>query len=201
MWNQRYSIEEYAYGTEPNDYLVAMSDQLPKGKVLCLAEGEGRNAVWLAEQGHDVTAVDFSEVGLRKAKKLAKLRGVNIKTIHANLEDFDIGNQHWDAIVSIFAHMPSAMRMDLHKRCTTGLKIGGVFLLEAYTPFQLEYKTGGPATIDMMMDVSSLTAELVGLDFFHLQERIREVNEGLFHNGTGAVVQVLARKSRLIIRQ
>ena len=85
MWNQRYSVEEYAYGTEPNDYLVAMSDQLPKGRVLCLAEGEGRNAVWLAEQGHDVTAVDLSEVGLKKAKKLAKLRGVNIKMVHANL--------------------------------------------------------------------------------------------------------------------
>ena len=196
MWNQRYSLEAYAYGTEPNDYLVAMSDQLPKDRILCLAEGEGRNAVWLAEQGHDVTAVDLSEVGLEKAKKLAKLRKVNIKTVHADLNIFDIGCQQWGAIISIFAHMPADMRMNLHQRCVTGLKTGGVFLLEAYTPLQLEYRTGGPPTVDMMMDVPSLTTELAGLEFLHLQERIRKVNEGQYHNGTGAVVQVLASKLR-----
>ena len=103
MWDQRYSNETYAYGTEPNDFLLAMYNKLPTGKVLCLAEGEGRNAVWLAEQGLEVTAVDSSEVGLQKAKKLAKTRGVKINTVHADLADFKIKPNHWDLLCRFFA--------------------------------------------------------------------------------------------------
>lgn len=194
MWDQRYSRETYAYGTEPNDFLVSMFDKLPEGKVLCLGDGEGRNSVWLAEQGLDVTAVDLSEVGLAKANKLAKSRGVNITTVHKDLADFDIGVGQWDAIVSIFCHLPPILRTDVHHRCKLGLRKYGMLLLEAYTPPQLEYKTGGPPTVDMMMDARTLSDELSGLEFLHLQERIREVNEGEFHNGTGVVVQVLAKK-------
>ena len=194
MWDQRYSSEDYAYGTDANDFLVSMRDRLPVGRILCLAEGEGRNAVWLAEQGNDVTAVDASEVGLQKAKKLAKQRGVNITTIHADLADYDIGNQQWDAIISIFCHLPPGLRQDVHRRCVQGLRNGGVMLLEAYTPVQLEYKTGGPPSAEMMMDVQSLSRELIGLEFLHLQEKVREIHEGEFHNGPGAVVQALAKK-------
>ncbi|MCW8900864.1 MAG: class I SAM-dependent methyltransferase [Gammaproteobacteria bacterium] len=195
MWNQRYSTETYAYGIEPNDFLVSMLDKLPAGKVLCLGDGEGRNSVWLAEQGFDVTAVDLSEVGLAKANKLAKSRGVNITTAHQDLADFDIGVEQWDVIVSIFCHLPPTSRADVHRRCKMGLRQGGMLLLEAYTPLQLEYKTGGPATADMMMNVQSLSDEFIGMEFLHLQERIREVIEGKFHNGTGAVVQMLGKKS------
>lgn len=195
MWNERYSSETYAYGTEPNKFLTEMYDKLPSGRILCLGEGEGRNAVWLAELGYDVTAVDISEVGLLKARKLAKSRGVSIKTVHADLSEYEIKPRHWDVIVSIFCHLPPTLRENLHHRCVKGLSPGGVFLLEAYTPMQTEYKTGGPPSAEMMMDVQSLTSELGGLEFLHLQERVREVNEGVFHNGTGAVVQVFARKS------
>lgn len=194
MWDQRYSSEDYAYGTEANDFLVSMYDKLPTGNILCLAEGEGRNAVWLAEQGNQVTAVDASEVGLQKAKKLAKKHGVKITTVHADLADYDIGIQQWDAIISIFCHLPPDLRQDVHRRCVQGLLNEGVLLLEAYTPLQLEYKTGGPPTAEMMMDVQSLSRELISLEFLHLQEKVREIHEGKFHNGTGAVVQVLARK-------
>lgn len=194
MWDQRYSSEDYAYGTDANDFLASMRDKLPGGNMLCLAEGEGRNAVWLAEQGNKVTAIDASEVGLQKAKKLAKQRGVKIKTIHADLADYDIGNQQWDSIISIFCHLPPGLRQDVHRRCVQGLRSGGVMLLEAYTPLQLEYKTGGPPGADMMMDVQSLSRELLGLEFMHLQEKVREIHEGEFHNGAGAVVQALAKK-------
>ncbi|MES9862268.1 MAG: methyltransferase domain-containing protein [Candidatus Thiodiazotropha sp. LLP2] len=195
MWNERYSNEAYAYGIDPNTFLTAMYDKLASGKILCIGEGEGRNAVWLAEQGNSVTAVDISEIGLKKANKLAKSRGVTITTVHANLADFEIESRKWDAIVSIFCHLPPNLRHDIHRRCVEGLRPGGVFLLEAYAPLQLEYKTGGPSAVEMMMDVPSLTTELTGLEFIHLQERVREVNEGEFHNGAGAVVQVLAQKS------
>lgn len=102
MWNQRYSDDDYAYGTEPNDFLVSMSKQLSKGKMLCIGEGEGRNAVWLAQQGYEVTAVDSSEIGLHKAEKLAKSRGVNIKTVHADLSDIQVGNQHGIVLFQFF---------------------------------------------------------------------------------------------------
>ena len=110
MWNQRYSSEDYAYGTVANDFLVSMRDKLPDGKILCLAEGEGRNAVWLAEQENEVTAVDASEVGLQKAIKLAQKHEVKITIVHADLADYDIGIQQWDAIISIFCHLPLSSR-------------------------------------------------------------------------------------------
>ena len=194
MWNERYSSDRYAYGMAANDFLVSMNDRLPVGKILCLAEGEGRNAVWLAEQGNEVTAVDASDIGLQKADRLAKARGVEITSVHADLADYDIGTQQWDAIISIFCHLPPALRPDVHRRCVAGLRDNGMILLEAYTPSQLEYKTGGPPVAEMMMDMRSLRSELNGLKFLHLQECVREIHEGEFHNGPGAVVQALARK-------
>jgi len=194
MWDQRYSSDSYAYGTKPNDFLMELSGKLPGGKVLCLAEGEGRNAVWLAEKGYQVTAVDASDIGLQKADKLAKERGVEITTVHADLADYDIGTQQWDAIISIFCHLPPDLRQDVHRRCVKGLRDNGMILLEAYTPLQLEYKTGGAPVAEMMMDMQSLGSELIGLEFLHLQECVREIHEGEFHSGTGAVVQALAQK-------
>ena len=195
MWDQRYSSESYAYGTEPNDFLISMYDKLPSGRTLSLAEGEGRNATWLAKQGMEVTAVDASEVGLKKAHKLAKDSGVSITTLHADLMDFEIGSNRWDVIVSIFCHLPPDVRMVVHQKCVEGLRSGGMILLEAYTPKQLEYKTGGPSVSGMMMDSHTLKDELVGLELIYLKETVREIHEGEYHNGEGAVVQLLARKS------
>ena len=194
MWDQRYSSDTYAYGTEANEFLMSMLDKLPEGRVLCLGEGEGRNAVWLAQQGRQVTAVDSSKVGLEKARRLALARGVEITVALADLKDYPIESKNRDAIVSIFCHLPPRLRRDVHRRCVQGLRAGGMFLLEAYTPAQLQYGTGGPPTAEMMMDAESLCTELEGLEFMHMQELIREVHEGEFHNGPGAVVQVLARK-------
>ena len=194
MWNERYSSESYAYGTTANDFLVSMIDRLPVGKILCLAEGEGRNAVWLAQQGNEVTAIDASDVGLQKANRLAEERGVAITTVHADLADYDIGEQRWDAIISIFCHLPPGLRRDVHRHCVAGLRDDGMILLEAYTPLQLEYRTGGPPVAEMMMDAGSLSSELQGLKFLHLQECVRDIHEGEFHEGKGAVVQLLAMK-------
>src|SRR5919112_1168906 len=110
MWDERYSSEEYAYGTKPNRFLEAKVSFIPKGKVLSLAEGEGRNAVYLAKQGYSVTAVDASIVGLNKAGKLAEENGVVVELIHADLADYDLGEDEWDGIVSIFCPLPSPLR-------------------------------------------------------------------------------------------
>jgi SAM-dependent methyltransferase len=194
MWDQRYSGDSYVYGTEPNEFLVSMFDKLPDGNLLCLGEGEGRNAVWLAQRGFAVTAVDASAVGLQKAQRLAKQRGTTITTVCADLADFPIGHEKWDVIVSIFCHMPPDLRRDVHRRCAEGLRPGGVMLLEAYTPKQLDYKTGGPPNAEMMMDGRVLREELPSLEFQLLKECVREVREGELHHGTGAIVQMLAVK-------
>ena len=194
MWDERYSTEEYAYGKSPNKFLEENFRVIPKGHVLCLAEGEGRNAVFLAKQGYSVTAVDGSQVGLQKAKKLAEEHGVSIEVIHADLANFDIGQNRWEGIVSIFCPLPSALRKELHKKVVAGLKPHGVYLVEAYTPDQLKHGTGGGKSADSMTTKESLSLELKDLRFKHLLELERDVIEGIYHTGLGAVVQAIASK-------
>lgn len=195
MWDERYAGDDYVYGTEPNDYLKAQSDLFARGaRVLCLAEGEGRNAVYLAEQGLEVVAVDGSAVGLAKAERLARARGVVVETRTADLADFDLGQRQWDGIVSIFCHLPPAVRQALHRQVFDALKPGGLFVLEAYRPEQLLYKTGGPPRAEWMMTAEQLQQELKPLYFEQLQEMDRPVHEGSGHTGLGAVVQAVCVK-------
>lgn len=196
MWNQRYKEEEFAYGTEPNDFLKAEYSHIPKGgRVLCVAEGEGRNAVFLAKQGYEVTAVDQSDVGLQKAEKLALKNGVTIQTIVANLADFDFGNDTWDGIVSIAAHVPPELRKKLHAQVPNALHKDGIFLLEAFSLRQHEMDgVGGPPQKELLMSLNALEEELQGLEFIIAQEVEREIFEGKFHQGKSAVVQIIASK-------
>ncbi len=198
MWNSRYSEPGFAYGLEPNDFLRNEWSRIaPGGKVLCLAEGEGRNAVFLAKQGYDVTAVDLSLVGLKKAEQLAKEQGVSISTEHADLAGYDLGNEEWDGIVSIFAHVPPAVRFKLHNQMGDALKPGGYLILEAFTIRQLEMKgVGGPpeAMKDFFMALPELQKELAALRLLHAEELDRDISEGPCHQGPSAVVQILGYK-------
>jgi SAM-dependent methyltransferase len=196
MWDQRYGEPGYAYGTAPNDFLAAHAARyLPAaGDVLCLAEGEGRNAVFLAQLGFRVTGVDGSAVGLEKARHLAAKNGVEIQTVVADLGGFDLGVGRWDGVVSIWCHTPPALRARLHRAVVAALKPGGAFILEAYTPRQVLYGTGGPPTADLLMSLSGVRQELAGLDLIVARETLREIHEGKYHNGTSAVLQIVARK-------
>jgi SAM-dependent methyltransferase len=194
MWDERFSEPGYAYGTEPNGFLVSVADRIPRGKVLCLAEGEGRNAVYLAGLGYDVTAIDTSTVGLAKAEELAHDRGVTIETVNADLEEYQIEQGVWQGIVSIFCHLPPVIRAALHERCLRGLAPGGVFVLEGFTPRQLELGTGGPKSRDLLMELEIIRQELPGLRLEVAREIEREVAEGKYHKGAAAVVQILAVK-------
>ncbi|CAB4363961.1 unannotated protein [freshwater metagenome] len=194
MWEQRYATPGYVYGTEPNTFLRDNMASIPMGAVLCLAEGEGRNSVFLAETGREVHSADLSEAGVAKTLALAAERGVTVHAIQADLAVQDIGVGRWDAVVSVFAHMPSKVRIDLHRRVVNSLRPGGVLVLEAYTPDQIGRGTGGPAIPEMTMTLAGLAEELAGLEFVHAQELLREVHEGPGHTGVGAVVQVIARK-------
>ena len=196
MWNERYSEPGFAYGAEPNDFLAANAERYlpPNGEILSLAEGEGRNAVFLARRGFRVTAVDGSAVGLEKARALAAKHGVDLQTVVADLDAFDLGVERWDGIVSIWCHLPTELRARVHRSIVSALRPGGVFLLEAYTPEQLGYKTGGPSSVEMLMTLAALRSELADLDFLVGEEKLREVHEGKYHDGTSAVLQVVARK-------
>jgi len=194
FWNGRYDGADYFYGTAPNDFLVSVAAEIPAGPVLCLAEGEGRNATFLAGRGHDVTAVDQAEAGLAKARALAQTRGVPLTAVAADLSDFAISAQAWSGIVAIFMHLPPALRRTVLGQAAAGLRPGGVFVMEAYRPAQLGYGTGGPREVTLLPTLTELRAELGDLEFLLAREIEREVREGGGHTGMAAVVQVLARR-------
>lgn len=199
MWDERYSGAEFAFGTEPNDFLREEFTRIPAGgRVLCLAEGEGRNAVFLAEQGYQVTAMDLSEVGLRKAEQLAKDRGATITTEVADLAEYQFGEDKWDAIVSIWAHVPKTIRQHIHAQIIPALKTNGVFILEAYTQQQLEMEAvGGPPASEKERfgSLATLQAELAELEQVVGVEKRRIVSEGKRHQGLSAVVQFIGKKN------
>lgn len=193
MWNERYSAEEYVYGVEPNAFLAEQACQLTS-PVLSLAEGEGRNAVYLASLGLDVLGVDCSEVGLAKAQRLAVSRGVKISTEVVDLANYGPPENTFGSVVSIFAHLPSALRARLYPLVERSLKPGGVLVLEAYSKEQIGHNTGGPKDVDMLMSVADLEDAFPNCEVILLRQIEREVVEGTFHTGMASVVQFVGRK-------
>jgi len=194
MWDERYGAPEYVYGTEPNEFLASVAGRIPPGRVLSIADGEGRNGVYLATLGHRVTSVDASPVGLAKAGRLAAARGVKLTTVLADLAEYVITPGAWEGIVSIFCHLPPPLRRRVHEQVVRGLAPGGIYVLEGYSVRQLEFGTGGPQNADLLLTLDAVRGELAGLEFLHAVELEREVHEGTLHNGPSAVVQVIARK-------
>jgi SAM-dependent methyltransferase len=191
MWDERYAEPDYAYGKEPNDFLRSVADRLPPGPVLCLAEGQGRNACYLAGRGHAVTALDSSAVGLARARALAVERGVEITTLHGDLAVTAIEPEAWSGVVAIFCHLPPALRSRVLRGSVQGLRRGGVFVLESYRPEQLELGTGGPRDASLLASLAELRADLEGLELVHAAEVTRDVREGKYHQGLSATVQIL----------
>ena len=191
FWDERYATDEYVYGVEPNDFLRAEAHRIPPGPVLCLAEGEGRNAVFLAGLGHAVTAVDLSLEGLKKAARLAERHGVALEVIQADLATFDLGRDHWSGIVAIFAHVAPAVRQHVYAQIPHALRPGGCFVMESYRPEQLALGTGGPKEVSLLSTLGELRAELAALELVVAREANREIHEGRFHGGPSATVQLV----------
>jgi len=195
FWNERYSAPDYVYGETPNGLLAELRAHLPAaGRALCLAEGEGRNAVWLAEQGLRVTAVDIAEQGMAKARALAARREVEIDTQVCDLSEFDPGLERWDLIVSVFAHLPPRVRAALHGRCVRALAPGGVLLYIGYAPEQLGQGTGGPADATRFPTLDEIAGELTGLECVQRFHGVRNIVEGRLHTGDGWVNEWIGRK-------
>lgn len=194
-WDERFSQPGFFYGIEPNDFLREEAHLFKsRGKILCLGEGEGRNAVYLAKQGFDVTAVDWSSKAFDKLLLLAKENKVEVEKVVSDLADFSLGESQWDGIVSIWCHLEKDLWNKLYQRIQLGLKAGGLFLLEHYTPRQLQFKTGGPQTEELLTTLADLQKGLESFEVLVGQEIVRDIKEGQGHRGKSAVVQFLGRK-------
>ncbi|MDO8891256.1 MAG: class I SAM-dependent methyltransferase [Sulfurimicrobium sp.] len=196
LWNERFGGAEYFYGTEPNAFLVSQAPLLQPGQsVLSVADGEGRNGVWLAEQGLNVLAVDFSEKALEKSRRLAASRGVSLQTELVDVHTWNWGENRFDVIVAIFIQFASSgERPALHRAILQALKPGGLLLLQGYTPKQLEYKTGGPSNIDNLYTAEDLQRDFGAMEILQLREHDMEIKEGPGHCGMSALVELVARK-------
>lgn len=198
MWDERFDREDYVYGEQPNTFLTDQWKKLGLAKspdsVLCLAEGEGRNAVHLATLGHEVSCVDLSKVGLRKAKQLADKHGVSINTEKADLATYETKPNFYQAIVMIFAHTPSAVRQRSLNQARQALRRDGYLILEGYSAAQIGRDTGGPSAADMMFDEQELRTIFAHDEILLCREIDRDIREGEFHSGIGSVIQFVARK-------
>lgn len=195
FWDARFGQEAYVYGRQPNAFLAEHYLVFPKGaRILSLGEGEGRNAVFLARQGYDLTAMDASEEGMRKLSKLAAEGGVLVSQRLEDVSAADLGRSRWNGIVNIFCHLPSRDRAALYARIREALKPGGVFLAEFFTPRQLEYSSGGPKDADMLLGVDELKEAFAGFEIMLAEEELATLDEGPHHQGLASVVRFIARK-------
>lgn len=196
FWNARYATEAYIFGTAPNAFLASQAALVRPGmRALAVADGEGRNGVWLASQGLDVLSVDQSAVGLAKARELAAQRGVSIRTEQADLTTWKWPENEFDVVAAIFIHFPPTVRSRMHAAMYGALKPGGILILEAFTPKQLEYKTGGPQDPAMLYTMEMLRKDFVAGERLLLEETITGLNEGPYHRGQAAAVRLVLRKS------
>lgn len=196
FWNERYGNAGFAYGLEPNDFLVFAARYLSEGsKVLTIGEGEGRNALFLAKAGCRVVAVDQSDVGMAKALEIARQADCDIQAIVADLADFSMGHDEYDAVISIFCHLPSVLRQSVHRRIYDGLRHGGLFITEAYAPAQIQNATGGPKDVDMLVSLDEVTGSFSHFEPLHAYSGVRDVREGAFHCGQAIVTQYIGKKS------
>jgi cyclopropane fatty-acyl-phospholipid synthase-like methyltransferase len=195
-WDARFSSNEYIFGTEPNVWLAQHADLLKPGmRVLAVADGEGRNSVWLAKQGLQVDAFDISPVGIEKAKKLAQQQGVDINFSIHRVEDYPWTTGNYDAVVAIFIQFADPdTRATLFKRMKSALKPDGVILLQGYTPKQLEYKTGGPPNLSHLYTEESLQDAFGDLDISELNAYEQVLTEGTQHHGQSALIGLVARR-------
>jgi SAM-dependent methyltransferase len=196
IWNKRFAGEQYLFGREPNEFLRAKAGQLRAGgRVLCVADGEGRNSVWLARQGLQVDAFDLAEVGVAKAQRLAESQGVSVNYEISACDARDWQPAAYDGVVAIFVQFAEpVMRQRMFANIVQSLKPGGILLLQGYGPKQLDYKTGGPGVLSHLYTAELLRAELAALDIIELTEYDAELSEGARHSGISALVGMVARR-------
>ena len=196
FWDQRFRAPEYIFGTEPNVFLSQQANRFKPGdRVLDVACGEGRNSVWLAGLGCNVTGLDVSPLALDKARRLAQRRSVAVEYAEADIRDWKWEPMRFDAVVCIFIQFAEPdQRARLFGGFMTTLKPGGILVLQGYTPKQVEYKTGGPPQVDHMYTTAMLRDAFADMEIVHLQEHEEVLAEGSKHVGRSALIDLVARK-------
>lgn len=199
MWNQRYQGEELLFGEEPNEYLRAQQARLPRaGRALCVADGEGRNSVWLAERGLRVDAFDIAEAGVAKARELARRHGVSVNFAVADCDALAWPEAVYDLVAAIFVQFADpAMRARLFAGMARALRPGGLLVLQGYTPRQLLYRTGGPQRADHLYTEGLLREAFAALEIVDLRCYDTELREGRQHTGMSALIGMVARRRRV----
>ena len=194
FWDSRFASEDYVFGTEPNAFVRREAGRLPQGgRVLAVADGEGRNGVYLAQQGLDVTATDISAAGIAKARRLAQQRGVSLTLEQVDLAAYDWPEAAFDAVVAIFVQFADPiLRAEMFAGFARTLRPGGILLLEGYRPEQLEYGTGGPKVEDNLYTQSMLREAFAGWDIVSLQSYDADIREGSGHGGMSALIDLVA---------
>jgi 2-polyprenyl-3-methyl-5-hydroxy-6-metoxy-1,4-benzoquinol methylase len=197
FWNERFDKAEFIFGKEPNEYLVEKTQQYlkPGQKVLCIADGEGRNGVWLAKQGMQVIGFDASDIALAKAKQFAKENQVEVEYSFSDTDSFAWHANTYDAVIGIFIQFADlAMRERIFQKTYEALKLGGIFILQGYTPKQLEYKTGGPSLIEHLYTDELIRELTKGFEVLELVSYEKELSEGPRHTGMSAILGLVAKK-------
>ena len=200
FWDQQFSAPGFKYGTEPNAFLREQAFRLqPASAVLVPGDGEGRNGVWLAGQGHRVTTIDGAAVGLAKSRALAAERGVVIETVCADLAAYAPMDASVDALVLLYVHFPQAIRAAVHTHLLSALRVGGIVILEAFHPAQLGRASGGPKDVSMLYTLDHLRADLAAVPDAAFEELLAwegttRLDEGPGHQGDAQVTRLVARR-------
>lgn len=199
VWEDRFGKDEFAYGTEPNDFLKTQIALLQPGKILFAAEGEGRNAVFAAKNGWEVYAFDISQEGKKKALHLALENHVTLDYQIGQLAELDFTPNQMDAIALIYAHFPADIKSNYHQQLDKLLKPGGTIIFEAFSKKHLEYVTsnpnvGGPKDLAMLFSIEEIQHDFPNYEWIYLKEEIIDLHEGIYHNGTGSVIRFVGRK-------
>lgn len=196
MWDERFSRTELVYGDEPNAYLREQAQKRLKAgaKVLVPGDGYGRNGLWLAKQGCELTTIDVSPVGVARARNDAKRAGLALQILLGDVNTWDWPKSEFDAIVSIYLHLPPEQRSGVHRQMFEALRPGGIVILEAFTPAQLQFSSGGPKQVELLYNAEILRQDFAAAEVLELAELEVELHEGKMHLGEGAVVRAVLRK-------
>ena len=196
MWNDRYKAPGYLFGTDPAAFLQREVNRLVPGQtVLCIADGEGRNSVFLAQHGHHVTAMDASDVAVDKARALAEERGVTVDFHVADVATWNWDERSYDVVVGIFFQFAGPILRDqIFAGMVRALAPNGLLLLHGYTPAQIAYNTGGPGVVENLYTADLLAERFKDLDILHLAEYEAELSEGTRHVGRSALIDFVARR-------
>lgn len=195
MWDKRFSTPDYVFGEEPNAFLATQAARLGKGRALSLADGEGRNSVWLARQNFTVDAFDFSAPAVAKAQALATQHGVQVNFSCTDWQSFAWPPEHYDLVVGIFFQFATPEeRSVLFEKIRQTLKPGGVLLIQGYGKNQLSYNTGGPGKIEHLYDEDLLRKAFSGFEIQVCETYETPIHEGAGHSGMSALVGFVAKK-------